>query len=136
MGKRIPLKADTGSKCDLCTSSICCTYVTQEIDKPTTIRDFDILMWQMYHKDVQIYTEDRRWYLKILNSCLNLLPDGRCGIYDERPFICREHENEFCEYDESTEKSADLFFGSADALDKYCKKRFKSWKKRFKKKKK
>lgn len=133
MGKRIPLKQQQESKCDLCTSSICCTYVTQEIDKPKTIRDFDILMWQMYHKNVQIYKEEGHWYLKILNQCMNLLADGRCGIYDTRPFICREHENDYCEYDVSTDKSADLFFGTPEALDKYCKKRFKSWKKRYKK---
>ncbi len=124
---------DTIDKCDLCTSSICCTYITQEVDTPRSIYDFDTMLWQLYHHDVQFYKEDGSWFMKILNYCLNLQPDGRCGIYETRPIICREHENDFCEYDESTEETADLFFGKPEDLEKYCKKKFKGWKKRYKK---
>jgi len=131
MGKKE--KIDAVDKCDLCTSSICCTYITQEIDKPTTIYDFDTMLWQLYHHDVQFYKEDGCWYLKILNYCLNLQPDGRCGVYEVRPMICREHENDFCEYDESTDESADVFFGKPEDLEKYCSKKFKSWDKRYSK---
>ncbi len=120
-------------KCDLCTSSICCTYVTQEIDKPTSILDFDTMLWQLYHEDVQFFKEGSGWYLKILNACTNLLSDGRCGIYETRPMICRDHENDFCEYDQATEVSADLFFGKPEQLEDYCRKKFKSWDRRYNK---
>lgn len=123
----------TTDKCDLCTSSICCTYVTQEIDSPTSIYDYDTMLWQLYHHSIQFYKEEGSWYLKILNHCLNLQPDGRCGVYDVRPMICREHENDFCEYDESTETSADVFFGKPEDLEAFCRKKYKSWDKRYKK---
>ena len=118
-------------KCGLCRSSICCTYVAQEIDAPTSIADFDMLLWMLYHHDVHFYKEDGSWTMKILNRCNNLQPDGRCGIYEKRPIICREHENDFCEFDETSEQSADLYFASPADLEKYCRKRFKNWTKRY-----
>lgn len=33
-----------------------------------------------------------RPYAGIVFSCPSLLPNGRCGIYDERPNICRNFE--------------------------------------------
>jgi len=117
-------------KCGLCRSSLCCTYIAQEIDTPRSIEDFDTLLWMMHHQDVHIYKENG-WTLKVLNRCNNLQPDGRCGIYENRPIICREHENDFCEFDETTEQSADLYFATANDLEKYCSKRFKNWRKRY-----
>ena len=119
------------NKCGFCRSSICCTYVAQEIDAPTTIADFDMMLWMLYHHDVHFYKEDRAWTMKILNRCNNLQPDGRCGIYEYRPIICREHENDFCEYDEITEDSAEIYFGSPEDLEAYCSKRFSNWDKRY-----
>jgi uncharacterized protein len=65
-----------------------------------------------------------------------LQEDGGCGIYETRPQICRDHSNDYCEYDTTAESGFDLFFGDYDSLLTYCKKRFKKWDKRFKKKKK
>lgn len=127
------IKITPENKCGFCRSSICCTYITQEIDTPRSIYDFDVLLWQIYHQDVQFYKEDNRWYIKILSRCNNLQPDGRCGVYETRPMICREHENDFCEFDETTEESADVFFGSAADIEKYCAKRFRHWKTRYQK---
>jgi Fe-S-cluster containining protein len=124
-------KITSENKCGMCRSSICCTYITQEIDAPRSIYDFDVWLWMLYHQDVQFYKEDGVWHLKILNHCLNLQPDGRCGIYETRPIICREHENDFCEFDQTTEESADIHFGSPADLEKYCAKRFKNWKSRY-----
>lgn len=123
--------ADEVDKCDLCTASICCTYISQEIDTPRGMRDFDVLLWQLHHRDVHIYRDEDGWYLRVMNVCLNLMDDGRCGIYETRPIICREHENDYCEYDESTADTSELYFASAEELDKYCRKRFKTWDKRF-----
>lgn len=125
------IKITPENKCGMCRSSICCTYVTQEIDTPRSIYDFDIWLWMLHHQDIQFYKEDNSWYLKVLNRCTKLQPDGRCGIYETRPMICREHENDFCEFDETTEQGADLFFGTAADLEKYCRKKFKNWDKRY-----
>jgi len=125
------VKITSDNKCGMCRSSICCTYITQEIDAPRSMYDFDTWLWMLYHQDVQFYKEEGKWHLKILNRCNNLQPDGRCGIYEVRPVICREHENDFCEFDETTEQSATVFFGTPQDLEKFCKKKFKNWNKRY-----
>jgi Fe-S-cluster containining protein len=125
------IKLTPENKCGFCSGAICCTYVTQEVDAPTTVYDYDIWLWMLYHQDVQFYKEDGDWYLKILNRCNHLQPDGRCGIYETRPIICREHENDFCEFDVATEEDADIFFGTPEDLEKYCRKKFKNWDKRY-----
>lgn len=125
------IKLTPENKCDFCKSSICCTYITQEIDKPTTISDYDTWLWMLYHQNVQFYKEDKSWYLKVQNRCNNLEPDGRCRIYETRPVICREHENEYCEFDQSTDEGADIFFGTPADLESFCRKKFKRWDKRY-----
>ena len=65
----------------------------------------------------------------INNPCSHLLKDGRCGIYDDRPTICREYTNDFCEFDQPSEKGFDLYFEGYAASLKYVKGRFKTWNK-------
>ncbi|MBV1883077.1 MAG: YkgJ family cysteine cluster protein [Pseudomonadales bacterium] len=124
-------KLSTDSKCSGCVPSKCCTYITHEIDTPRTIREFDALVWKLAHANVQLFKEEGSWYLLVNTVCQNLLPSGGCGIYDTRPMICREHTNDFCEYDSPAEEGFDLFFDCYDTLDAYCRKRFKHWDKRF-----
>ena len=130
--KKVKITAE--NKCDHCTASICCTYVTQQIDTPRKIRDFDLLLWQISHPDIHIYKDSDGWFLLFNTACRHIMKDGRCGIYDKRPFICREHSNDYCEFDSPAEEGFDLFFDSYESLDDYCRKRFKRWDKRFKEK--
>lgn len=125
------IKLTPENKCGFCKSSICCTYITQEVDTPTSIADYDTWLWMLYHQNVQFYREEKTWYLKIQNRCNNLEPDGRCGIYETRPIICREHENDFCEFDVTTEEDAEIFFATPADLEKHCRKKFKKWDKRY-----
>ena len=72
----------------------------------------------------------------VMNGCAHrrgtgAAADGRCGIYATRPMICREHSNDDCEFDGSTEDDFELYFDSAMALETYCRKRFKRWDRRF-----
>jgi Fe-S-cluster containining protein len=115
------------NKCGFCTNSLCCTYFTQQVETPRSKYDFEHLLWQISHGNVNVYKDDDGWYLLIRNPCTHLLADGRCGIYERRPQICRDYDNDFCEFDEPAEKGFDLFFDSYDALHKYCRKRFKKW---------
>ena len=121
------------NKCDQCVQSLCCTYVTHEIDAPKSIGEFDFLYWQLSHKNIQAFKDEDGWFLSILTPCLHLLPGGACGIYDKRPKICRKHSNESCEFDGPAEEDFEVFFDSHETLDKYCRKRFKKWDTRFKK---
>lgn len=118
---------DSTQKCDLCTNSTCCTYVTQQVDTPRSKYDFEILLWQVSHKGVGAYKDEDGWFVMYDAPCTHLEMDGRCGIYDDRPTICRTHENDYCEYDAPAEDGFELYFPDYSSLLTYCKKRFKKW---------
>lgn len=133
MPKIIPIAVEAmtpETKCGYCTNSQCCTYVTQQIDTPRSMEDFDQLLWLLAHRDIEAYKDEDGWFLIVNNACTHLQIDGRCGIYDERPQICREYSNDFCEFDQPAEEGFDLYFDGYAALLSYCKKRFKTWHKR------
>jgi Fe-S-cluster containining protein len=115
------------NKCDFCTNSQCCTYITEQLETPRSKYDFEHLLWQISHRDINVYKDEDGWYLLINNPCTHLQEGGRCGIYDVRPQICRDHDNDWCEFDEPAEKNFDLYFNNYDELRAYCKKRFKRW---------
>lgn len=123
--KTIEITAE--NKCSFCTQSICCTYITHSIDTPRSKEDFDQLLWQVSHDHLKIYKDDEGWTLLIDGRCQHLQIDGGCGIYETRPQICRDHSNDYCEYDAPSEDGFDLYFENYDDLLKYCKKRFKTW---------
>ena len=118
---------ETFSKCDLCTNSKCCTYVTQQIDTPRSKYDFEILLWQVSHDGVGAYKDDDGWFVMFEARCQHLLGDGRCNIYADRPTICRSHSNDYCEYDAPAEDGFDLYFPDYDSLLQFCRKKFKRW---------
>lgn len=115
------------NKCGYCTGSKCCNYITQRIDAPRAIEDFEMLMWQISHGNVEAFKDSDGWFLLIATRCQHLQVDGRCGIYEHRPEICREYTNDFCEYDEPAEKHFDIHFRTYDDVVRYCRKRFKAW---------
>ncbi|MBL1292833.1 MAG: YkgJ family cysteine cluster protein [Thiotrichales bacterium] len=127
--KIIPIKPEmtSATKCGFCEGAKCCQYVTQEIDTPKSKKDFDHLMWTISHDNLQLYKDDDAWYLLITGKCAHLLPDGCCGTYETRPQICRDYTNDYCEYDQPAEEGFELYFRNDKELDKYCRKRFKTW---------
>ena len=131
MGKQknidVEFDAEPISKCDLCTNSKCCTYVTQQIDTPKSKYDFEILLWQVSHEGVGAYKDEDGWFVMFEARCNHLSFDGRCNIYHDRPTICRSHSNDYCEYDAPAEDGFDLYFPDYDSLLAFCKKKFKKW---------
>lgn len=121
------IKVTSDNKCSFCTGSTCCTYVTQHMDTPRSKEDFRQLLWQVSHENVKLYKDDDGWTLLVDGKCQHLQVNGDCGIYDERPDICREHTNDYCEFDAPSEDGFELYFENYFDLLKYCKKRFKSW---------
>ena len=120
-------QGDEFSKCDLCSNSKCCTYVTQQVDTPRSKYDFEVLLWQVSHDGVGAYKDDDGWFVIFETRCQHLLGDGRCNIYQQRPTICRSHSNDYCEYDAPAEDGFDLYFPDYDALLQFCRKKFKRW---------
>ena len=131
--KDIPIKTFKGvkltpeNKCGFCTNSKCCTYITQEIETPRSKYDFSTLLWEESHEDISIYKDDDGWYLLVDAKCTHLGDGGKCMIYDERPQICRDHSNDYCEFDTDAEDGFELYFNNYKSFLKYCKKRFKRW---------
>lgn len=121
------------NKCGFCTNSRCCTYITQSIEAPRSMHDFDHLLWQLSHANVQAYKDEDGWFLLINNPCSHIQADGRCGIYEARPQVCRDYSNDYCEFDAPAEDGFDLFFDGYDSLLAYCRKRYKRWDDRYKK---
>ena len=119
------------NKCSRCTNSICCTYTTEALGSaPRSKADFEHLLWQVSHQGVELYKDEGDWYLMFLGRCEHLQPGGACGIYEQRPQICRDYANDWCEYDAPAEAGFHRHFRNYAELLRYCKKRFKSWGKR------
>ena len=118
-------------KCVQCTKSICCNSINQKIPSPKTREDFDHLLWQVSHENINVFKDADGWFLYIRSNCNHLLAGGICSIYESRPWVCREYSNEFCEYDTSIKETSELWFASHNDLEKYCRKRFSKWEHRF-----
>lgn len=125
--EKIKIEVTTENKCSFCTASICCTYITQQVDTPRSKADFEHLLWQISHENIRIYKDEDGWTLLVESKCLHLQVNGDCGIYDVRPTICRDHTNDYCEYDAPSEDGFELYFNDYHALRTYCQKRFKKW---------
>ncbi|MGD1991253.1 MAG: YkgJ family cysteine cluster protein, partial [Chromatiales bacterium] len=89
--------------------------------------DFDHLLWQVSHAGVEVYKDSSGWYLLVYGRCEHLREGGLCAIYDSRPQVCRDYDNEWCEFDEPAARHFALYFRNYDELLAYCKKRFSRW---------
>jgi Fe-S-cluster containining protein len=97
-------------------------YFSSEIDAPESEKDFDDILWMLAHRDVEIYTKRKRWYLMVRTPCRFYDPARGCLIYPSRPRICRRHQQSECEFHESYD--FDLNFRSYEELLRYFRKRF------------
>jgi uncharacterized protein len=76
----------------------CCTYVGVGINAPTSPRHATDVLWYLYHENVYVYVDgDGEWSVHFEARCRNLGPDLRCGVYAERPHVCRGFDNRTCE---------------------------------------
>lgn len=103
--------------CSYCTAK-CCRYFAFPIDQPKTRQDFDHLRWYLLHGRVAIFVEDGTWFLMIYSDCKHLQADHRCGIYHERPQICRNYTTDNCEFEDDA--LYDLFFETPEQIWEYA----------------
>lgn len=76
----------------------CCTYVAVEIDTPTTPREYDQIVWYLYHQGVEVFVDwDGAWHVLFRTRCENLTSAGLCGVYARRPAICKDFDWRECE---------------------------------------
>ncbi len=56
------------------------------------------LLWMLYHRGVSAYeSHEGDWFALFPAQCENLRADGLCGVYENRPFICRDYDVDGCE---------------------------------------
>ncbi len=114
---KLEILPDAESLCDQCVA-LCCRYYAFQIETPKTKRDFEDMRWFLLHEDSVIYVEDKAWYLQVNRKCKELLPDNRCGIYHNRPTICREYSTNGCDW-HALEYNYDHLFTEPEHLEKH-----------------
>lgn len=115
---KLPSIRGGGCLCDRCVA-LCCRYFAFEIDRPRTRRDFDDIRWFLLHEDAAVFVEDGKWYLQVNRRCKALLPDNRCGIYENRPAICRAYTTRECDW-HGDEYDYEKLFVDPDQLMAYA----------------
>lgn len=85
-------------QCSKCLPAKCCTYFAFQIDTPETRKDFECLLWKIAHQSVSMYIYRKDWYIMIHTRCNFLTQENQCAIYEHRPYLCREHSTDDCEY--------------------------------------
>lgn len=127
-------KPDDGPPCHLCTAR-CCKYFALEINAPKKKDDYEHIRWYLMHEGIAVWADQGDWYLEIRTVCKHLEPDGRCGIYETRPQICRDYgAEEPCEYFTDHLKY-DLYFDSDEKFAEWADEQRKKKKRKKKEKK-
>ena len=92
----LPPSLDPATVCPPCGK--CCRYVAVGIDGPVSVSGVSTALWLVYHRNVTVYqSHDGDWFVLFPADCDNLLPNGLCGVYENRPFLCREYDVDGCE---------------------------------------
>lgn len=116
---KLEVLSKEGSLCDQCVA-LCCRYFAFSIDKPEKKRDFEDLRWYILHEDTIVFVEDGQWYVQVNRKCKALLPDNRCGIYHNRPAICRGYKTDACDW-HADAYDYDHVFSEPEQIERYAK---------------
>jgi uncharacterized protein len=103
--------------CQFCPGK-CCRYLALVIETPTERSDYEYMRWYLLHHQAAVFTEDGHWYLLVYNPCKHLTAENRCGIYDDRPAICRQYTTVDCEYEDLW--VYDQYFELPEQVDEYA----------------
>jgi Fe-S-cluster containining protein len=93
---RLPLLEAPLIPCTQCAR--CCRYVAVGINAPARPRYATDILWYLYHEGVSVHCDaDGEWSVAFETRCRHLGDDLLCGIYEQRPHICRAFDNQTCE---------------------------------------
>jgi uncharacterized protein len=115
-----PRREDLGPDECLCTycTAKCCKYFALPIETPTDWEDFEYIRWFLLHDRAAVFTEKGDWYLLVYTQCKHLRGDNLCGIYDQRPQVCRDYKTVDCEYDDDW--VYDQLFETSEQVEEYA----------------
>ena len=86
-----PASLDPATVCPPCGK--CCRHVAVGIDGPVSVNGASTALWLVYHRNVSVYqSHDGDWFVLFPTTCDNLLPNGFCAVYENRPLLCREYD--------------------------------------------
>lgn len=106
--------------CQGCTT--CCEHVAIEIDKPTTRKDFEEILWFIIHQKVWVWVDDDgSWQVQFDGRC-RWLKNGQCVHYEFRPQICKDYKVDDC-YRNGEEEIYKYSFREPEDLWKYLRKK-------------
>jgi Fe-S-cluster containining protein len=92
----LPLAPSILVPCTRCAK--CCTYVGVGINAPRNLRFATDVLWYLYHENVSVHRDGTGDWMVIFESrCKKLGDDLLCGVYENRPVVCREFDNTSCE---------------------------------------
>lgn len=120
--RRLPVIAPERSQVGCLTCGLCCTYIAVGIDGPANAKSASEILWHLYHEGISIYRDgDNEWMVQFESRCRHLQDDNKCGIYEQRPHICRDYSEESCEV--NSDGVGTTFYSPAEFLDWLKKKR-------------
>jgi Fe-S-cluster containining protein len=98
MSRPIPLPQAPSALVECTQCAKCCTYVGVGINEPTSLRYATDVLWYLYHENVSVHVDgDGEWMVVFETRCRQLGHDLLCGVYEQRPLICRDFDNRTCE---------------------------------------
>jgi uncharacterized protein len=107
------------AKCGQC--GHCCSYVTVHIDEPEDKEDWEAIRWYVIHDDVIVFVDNEGdWLVEFKTKCSAIKNNGDCGIYENRPDVCRNHDPDNCEHNGEGE-SYELIFRTEEDVRNYMK---------------
>ena len=116
--KRLPLvevEPEPRNQVGCLTCGLCCTYIAVAIDGPISAKAATEILWHLYHEGVSIYRDgDNEWMVQFESRCRHLQDDNKCGIYEQRPHICREYSEVSCEV--NSEGTGTTFYAPSEFL--------------------
>lgn len=108
------------SFCERCGAK-CCRYFCFQIEQPKCFEEFENVRWFLLHKGISVHIDEGLWYIAIASECREIAPDGKCGIYDQRPVICRKYDAGNCD-NTPGEYEYDQLFQTPQELEAYARK--------------
>ena len=98
MTKPIPLPMAPSVLVPCTSCAKCCTYVGVGINPPRNLRYATDVLWYLYHENVSVHRDGNGEWMVIFESrCKQLRHDLLCGVYEQRPVVCRDFDNTSCE---------------------------------------
>lgn len=97
----------------------CCRYFALPIDTPDSWQEYDNMRWFLLHDRATVFVDEGTWYLLVHTKCKHLDDrTNRCGIYENRPDICREYSSKKCEYEDHY--VYDQYFELPEQIEEYA----------------